>query len=181
MCNHVCNAVLRRVHSIRVSVAQLPALRCNRKCIQNDLDARRNAWIEFFSIPALRCIVMCIQIILYALPVAMQRRQSRYARSCVYCEPAFTICSVALAMYSVYEDSLRQCVLQLVVIMMCCAFIAGSRGSDFNAAGRRSLGWSNENSNDDYQAHVDIVNTSCSFFSFVGSSLPSPWNDRFAY
>ena len=41
----------------RASVVQLPALRCNRKCIQNDLNVHRHALQclnRIFSIPVLR-------------------------------------------------------------------------------------------------------------------------------
>ena len=48
------------------------ALRCDRKCIWNDLDVRSYAEIEVFSIPASR---MRVQIISYALPVATQHKQ----------------------------------------------------------------------------------------------------------
>ena len=65
----------------RASIAQLPALRCSRKCIQNDLDERHNIS---------QCVATRIQIILYALLAATQHRQLCYARSCVYCEPALS-------------------------------------------------------------------------------------------
>ena len=51
----------------------------------NDLGAHRNAGIEinnFYS-----NVVTRIQIIIFALPIAMQCRQRRYARSSIYCEP----------------------------------------------------------------------------------------------
>ena len=51
----------------------------------------RNAGIEKNSIQALQCVATRVQIILYALPVATQRRQLRYAHSCVYCEPALSL------------------------------------------------------------------------------------------
>ena len=40
----------------------LPALRCDRKCIQNDLDVRRNTRIEIISIPVYARVVTRIQI-----------------------------------------------------------------------------------------------------------------------
>ena len=33
----------------RATVARLPALYCNRKCIQDSLGVRRNAWLELFT------------------------------------------------------------------------------------------------------------------------------------
>ena len=46
------------------------------------------AGIEIISIPA---YATRVQIILYALLFATRRRQIRYARSSVYCEPAFRV------------------------------------------------------------------------------------------
>ena len=97
----------------QVSVARLPALRCNRKCIQNDLDVHHNAWIEIISIPALQCIATHVQIILYALLVATQRRQSCYAHLCVYCELTFT-CTLHVSTMYMY----MYCTHQLYLIFM---------------------------------------------------------------
>ena len=46
------------------------------------------AGIEIISIPA---YATRVQIILYALPVATRRRQIRYTRPSVYCEPGLSL------------------------------------------------------------------------------------------
>ena len=59
----------------------LPASRCDRKCIQNDLDARRVRWnrTDFYSSVRARC---------NACPNQFVCTSGRNARPCVYCEPA---------------------------------------------------------------------------------------------
>ena len=76
----------------RASVVRLPALHCNQKC---NLDAHRNTSQRlnityFYSSIAMRCDVRPNHF--YALPVATQCRQLRYACSCIYCEPALNVC-----------------------------------------------------------------------------------------
>ena len=53
----------------RASVAPLPVLRYDRKCIQNDLDMHRNALQHWNKDIFYSSVAMCIQIILYALLV----------------------------------------------------------------------------------------------------------------
>lgn len=48
---------------IRASIARLPAVCCNRKCIQDNLGVHHNAWLEIISIQALQRVAMHIQII----------------------------------------------------------------------------------------------------------------------
>ena len=59
----------------------LPASRCDRKCIQNDLDVRCVRWnrTDFYSSVRARC---------NAHPNQFVCTSGRNARPCIYCEPA---------------------------------------------------------------------------------------------
>ena len=59
--------------------------------IYDDTDGDHNYLWAIIQIYFYSSVATHTKIILYALPVATQCRQSCYARLCVYCEPAFSL------------------------------------------------------------------------------------------
>ena len=70
-------------YTLERALRNLPALRCDRKCIQNDLDVRRVCWNRnnFYSSVHASCDVR---------PNHFVCTSGHNARSSVYCEPALT-------------------------------------------------------------------------------------------
>ena len=91
VCLFVCLCVCVKAgsqYTLEQAQRNLPALRCDRKCIQNDLDVRHNVrvrWNRNYFYSSIRDV----------RPNYFVCTSGRNARSSVYCEPAFR-CAVLL-------------------------------------------------------------------------------------